>query len=462
MPSRDDFSKLTKETLAKRVGFRCSNPKCKKLTSGPQTAVTGVTNIGVAAHITAAAFGGPRYNASISEKQRASIVNGIWLCQSCAKLIDSDTSRYSSKLLNKWKHQAEESARIQLESSTSFFTDKQVAMKECKYTRVLLPEANAARQFSGGNAYGVTTDYSVYPFLVEELVSVGVSQIAVVSGTGQAEMLPVLSNFMKDRIVIIDPSINIKQVSSLFDPIADELGATFQFPPVPTYGVSVTRDKPISNKATSEDKICTICAQLYPDFFKLVLGMQYELEIEFDIIRAKQHLLFLRDHLRSREARDLTAILSGVLSNYEEMELDTLEFITPAHNSFRKVFEDLLNDSNYRNMSQSSYGLGVAACVDEAKKAFAASAQKVNNNSKFAGVFRQSSRKIQVARSTSNLASQASVSEDMASYMPPILPFNSVRKRAQETWLRVKPAPIPSHTPPKNIAWGELSIFGED
>lgn len=35
--SRDDFLSKTKDTLARRVGMRCSNPACQKLTSGPQS-----------------------------------------------------------------------------------------------------------------------------------------------------------------------------------------------------------------------------------------------------------------------------------------------------------------------------------------------------------------------------------------------------------------------------------------
>ena len=42
------------------------------------------------AHICAAAQGGPRYDASMTPEERKSFENGIWLCQSCSKLIDTD------------------------------------------------------------------------------------------------------------------------------------------------------------------------------------------------------------------------------------------------------------------------------------------------------------------------------------------------------------------------------------
>ena len=86
--NRDEFDQRTKETLAKRVCYRCSNPNCCKLTSGPHEDPSKSVNIGVAAHITAAASGGKRYNSEISSEARKSIDNGMWLCQNCAKLID--------------------------------------------------------------------------------------------------------------------------------------------------------------------------------------------------------------------------------------------------------------------------------------------------------------------------------------------------------------------------------------
>ena len=111
----DDFNSAIKETLAKRVGARCSNPTCRKLTHGPREDPTNSVNIGVAAHITAASCGGPRFDLSITPAHRSSIENGIWLCQNCAKLIDNDARRYTVDLLKAWKQVAEEQARIEVE-----------------------------------------------------------------------------------------------------------------------------------------------------------------------------------------------------------------------------------------------------------------------------------------------------------------------------------------------------------
>jgi len=40
-------------------------------------------------------------------EERKSIRNAIWLCGACAKLIDSDSPKYTVELLQKWKNVAE-------------------------------------------------------------------------------------------------------------------------------------------------------------------------------------------------------------------------------------------------------------------------------------------------------------------------------------------------------------------
>lgn len=112
---RDDFDARTKDILAHRVGFRCSNPNCRNPTSGPQLNSTKAINIGVASHIKAASKGGKRYDSSQTSEQRKSTDNGIWLCQSCSKLIDNDEIRYTVELLYAWKSQAEAIALRELE-----------------------------------------------------------------------------------------------------------------------------------------------------------------------------------------------------------------------------------------------------------------------------------------------------------------------------------------------------------
>lgn len=102
---RDDFLKPVIRLLKERSGYKCSNPQCRVVTNG-----AGL-NTGVAAHIRAAAPLGPRYDATMTHEERRSYQNGIWLCQTCSKMIDIDVNFYTINLLNEWKRLSEEDAR---------------------------------------------------------------------------------------------------------------------------------------------------------------------------------------------------------------------------------------------------------------------------------------------------------------------------------------------------------------
>ncbi|MES2408022.1 MAG: hypothetical protein V4528_11955 [Pseudomonadota bacterium] len=107
---RDEFVEKTKRVIQDRAGNRCSNPECRVLTSGPNAHPERSTKTGVAAHITAASAGGPRYNPNLTSDQRQSAENGLWLCQNCAHFVDTDYLNYSVELLDEWKCLAEKEA----------------------------------------------------------------------------------------------------------------------------------------------------------------------------------------------------------------------------------------------------------------------------------------------------------------------------------------------------------------
>ena len=104
---RDEFRKPTIEEIAKRAGNLCSNPECQRPTFGPKEGEEGYINVGVASHITAAAPGGPRYDSSLTSEERRHQLNGIWLCQIHAHLIDTDERAFPVETLRRWKSTAE-------------------------------------------------------------------------------------------------------------------------------------------------------------------------------------------------------------------------------------------------------------------------------------------------------------------------------------------------------------------
>ena len=93
--------------MAHRAGYRCSKLDCGIPTRGAASDHDGTVNVGFAAHITAASSRGPRYDPSLTRDQRRHHRNGIWLCGTHGKLVDSDESHFTVEKLQSWKRLAE-------------------------------------------------------------------------------------------------------------------------------------------------------------------------------------------------------------------------------------------------------------------------------------------------------------------------------------------------------------------
>ena len=119
--NRDDFDPKVVDALSRRASFICSNPGCRALTLAPtKEDPQKYLYIGVAAHITAAAEGGPRHDATLTADQRRSIDNGIYLCSTCSVMIDKNGGvDFPADLLRDWKRNHEQWVREHLNKSAA-------------------------------------------------------------------------------------------------------------------------------------------------------------------------------------------------------------------------------------------------------------------------------------------------------------------------------------------------------
>lgn len=108
--SRDNFTSATKSALARNVHFRCVYPGCPNVTHA-STPHGGNVNVGQAAHISAAAAGGPRFDEELTPAQRRAYENGAWLCAIHAKLVDDDPITFPHETMQLWQRTMEASAR---------------------------------------------------------------------------------------------------------------------------------------------------------------------------------------------------------------------------------------------------------------------------------------------------------------------------------------------------------------
>jgi hypothetical protein len=114
--ARDNFSQKTVNILGKRAAYICSNPACRRSTLAPSdTDVNKFIYIGKAAHICAASIGGPRFDPNMTTKERGHISNGIFLCSSCADVVDKNSGiDHTLDELRLWKSQHEQWVALNL------------------------------------------------------------------------------------------------------------------------------------------------------------------------------------------------------------------------------------------------------------------------------------------------------------------------------------------------------------
>lgn len=173
MSARDDFTEKVKVTLAMRAGMKCS--LCGKSTSGPHSNPEKALNIGVAAHISAAATGGPRFDESMQSSLRRSQANGIWLCQNCAKLVDSDESIYTIDMLKALKTSAEKKALTAIDARCTTFSQSTLRKRGIflfNRNNPYFVHVFQSNYLSRGSFWTATTKYKVYhKNLIHEIVN---------------------------------------------------------------------------------------------------------------------------------------------------------------------------------------------------------------------------------------------------------------------------------------------------
>ncbi len=104
---RAEFSPAVKKNAKERAGFICSNPDCRLMTIGPsELDENQVIFMGQVAHILPAKKNGPRDIPVFNPDERRNIENAIYLCGTCAGMIDKNKgSDFPVEKLKGWREE---------------------------------------------------------------------------------------------------------------------------------------------------------------------------------------------------------------------------------------------------------------------------------------------------------------------------------------------------------------------
>lgn len=170
------FTQKTTSALEKRAANQCSFPGCEAVTSGPSSeSDIAVSNSGTACHIYAASDGpaARRVGHSMSVDQLKHINNGIWMCATHGRLIDTDECTYTPQTLMDWRRIAERKTSL-LQSLGADKAQKQLREERlaeisttCRDSEISFAVNKFIEESCLSSLWGKDTAYELRNFIIE-------------------------------------------------------------------------------------------------------------------------------------------------------------------------------------------------------------------------------------------------------------------------------------------------------
>jgi hypothetical protein len=329
------------------------------------------------------------------------------------------------------------------------------------HARVLLPEIDVARDWDDEAGGGSTLDLSIYPLVVEELLSFGVTDFAVVKGTSLEKIIPRLPQFVRDRVCYINAVPLSENVARLFEPVLNELEVSVKFSELPLFGFAV-ESKSVARMEGELERVVMACGELYPALFRLVLGMKHGVHVELELMRIRGLIAFIQARVRSSDARLSLAALRGIIDSYQPQELESVQLRSSAERRHVNLFEELMTEPDYMNLSSESYALGVPDRTRAAALRFGRAARRLLKTARVRKVLEYAGRLIETAFNIPEPASELIDRLAGQKYLPPVFSSQWVSRAAQKKWVELLPEPIPVVEIARPVIWADAYTFDSE
>ncbi len=188
------------------------------------------------------------------------------------------------------------------------------------YNNILLSEPPFFRRIVTARCVTFTRDASSFPFIVEELTSSGAVGISIPHTSLSVLALDSLPMPLKRRVKIVDKDGRILTTDrTIREPIMRDLGVKRTSD---GFGLEFRQEAP--------EKITRAVCCLDWDWYRFLLGLEYGLQIDVDILKMRRAIELLRRHAHDPEVRGILATFAGVLSTYRPQGIEVIE-VLPDH-----------------------------------------------------------------------------------------------------------------------------------
>lgn len=294
------------------------------------------------------------------------------------------------------------------------------------FCRVLFDGAPFFRSLEKGRK----RDSSSWPFIVEELIAFGATDIVIPKISLALHAMDVLPDSLRNRIKIIDKKRSVLNSSNLFfAPIAEDFGLK-----VGAWSLTRMREIP--------ESVELAVVNLYFNMYAFFLGVEHHLQIDIDIQLIKKSIEILREQARNPECRAGLAILTGVFNCYVPTNVNSIILKPTSSDRLVELFVEFVQDEVYRQISCSYHDLGYPDRLKRSLTVIGRLSKKLVTKAPFKQLIDVSSKIITAASSLPIPDSEFGESLVRKKYLPPIVPVRQAMERAREAWEKAETALI--------------------
>jgi hypothetical protein len=302
-----------------------------------------------------------------------------------------------------------------------------------EHGRILLPNVSMFREIHDPKtrAPSYYNDVSILFYLIEEFVRFGAMDVAV-DAYRYVNALPTLPKVFRSRIIEVDHAASTAAMLEIIRPVALEHNVEIT---ASAYGLESFKGSP-----AIPDEVQSSLFPLALDLEVFICGMRHGLLVALDLKRIREAIKILLEISTSLESRANLVTLEQLFSFYRPHRVGAATMTSTAPARMIELFEDLVSNSLYQELSQQVPLMGLIGQGSEGARAVTQAARRLTDYEETLSFSRYSA-----FLPSEDLRFNNSEARDYFNlkYFPPIVSMGKAIERAQIRWQQLTPEFVP-------------------
>jgi len=273
--------------------------------------------------------------------------------------------------------------------------------------------------------------------MMEELIRLGVVDIAIGGRSPLSNVVGSLPDPFRKRVVVVDTDeACINESKAIMRPVWEE------------FRIKVGAKLEVFRHNDSLPMSLNLAIiSLSDDIYRYLTALKYQLQMDADIDGMKKAVREILAASRDPLSRANLVTLEGILRTYEPHTLEGITLKSTAPDRLTAVFERFVREQNYRQFSAHTRSLGYPEQFAIYVQRITDGARKVVSSPNLKALVKASRRSLLASRHLPEVQSELFQDVLQAKYLPTIVSLGGAVQKAKTTWRSVKPSYLDPRPP---------------